>query len=132
VPYLDKLYAGGFALILVAVALLAGFRRNRSPEGSIAALVVLLVVFLVLLTPHYPWYYLIAVPFLAVYPWSWTLWVITVASVLAYNEIPNDKSLPPYIYLMMVFNALVFVALVRDFRLIRATPVLFPEGALRP
>lgn len=131
VPFIDKLYAGAFGLIMLGLALLAGFRRDRSPGASIAALAILVTVFLVLLTPHFPWYYLIAVPFLTVYPWSWTLWVITVAGVLTYNEIPGDI-MPGYVHLMMVFNALVLVAVIRDVRIIRAKPNLLPEGALRP
>lgn len=132
IPGSDRLYAAAFGLLLAALALTIGFRRNRTPAATLAALVALLVVFLVLLTPHYPWYYLILVPFLAIYPWSWTLWVLTVAGVLGYNEIKNDTTLPAYIHLMMVFNALVIVALVRDVRYLRATPGLIPEGALRP
>ena len=131
VPYIDKIYAAVFGIVMVALALLAGFRRDRSPAATIAALAVIVCVFLVLLTPHFPWYYLAAVPFLAVYPWSWTLWVITVAGVLTYNEIPSDI-LPAYIHLMMVFNAMVCVAVVRDVCHIRANPHVLPEGALAP
>lgn len=131
VPYLDKIYLAVFGIAMLIFALLAGFRRDRSPAATIAALTVILSVFLVLLTPHFPWYYLVAVPFLAIYPWSWTLWIMTVAGILTYNEIPND-ALPDYIHRMMVFNAMVLIAVVHDTRLMRANPDLVPEGALKP
>lgn len=102
--------AGG---IMLALAFATSFRKDRSDAASIASLTILLTAFLVLLTPHYPWYYLALMPFLAIYPRSRTLWVLTVAGVLSYDAIPNDP-LPEYIHRQIAFNAMVILALVRD------------------
>lgn len=123
-PGAGKVYAVVFGIVMLALAFRAAFRADRGPAASIAALALLVTVFLVLLTPRYPWYYLAAVPFLTLYPWSWTLWVITTAGVISYNEIPNDP-LPDFLHRQMVFNAAVFLSIIRDLRRIhrqRSTP----------
>ena len=50
----------------------------------------MVTVFLILLTPHYPWYYLAAAPFLAIYPRALTLWAITVGALQIHDVIPDD------------------------------------------
>ena len=122
IPHGAIVFAVFFAGTMLALSLFVAFRQDRSAQASVAALALLLTTFLILLTPHYPWYYLVLVPFVAIYPWSWTLWVLTIAGVETYNEIPGDTTLPNYDVRQAVFNALVFAALIRDAYFMRQQP----------
>jgi hypothetical protein len=70
--------------------------------------------FLVLISPNYPWYFLVLVPFLALAP-SAAAWVLTSANVLFYNVVPGDV-LPSYETRITVFTVAVLVALAYDLR----------------
>jgi hypothetical protein len=72
----------------------------------------MLIAFLVLVSPNYPWYFLVLVPFLALSP-SATAWVLTSASVLFYDVVPNDV-LPAYETRITVFTLAVLAALAGD------------------
>ena len=72
----------------------------------------LLIAFLVLISPNYPWYFLVLVPFLALSP-STTAWVLTSAGVLFYDVVPNDV-LPAYEVRIAVFTLAVLPALAHD------------------
>ena len=111
--YSGAVYGTLAGLIMLTLAFAASLRVDRSLAASAGWLTVLLAAFLVLLTPHYPWYYLALMPFLALYPRAWSLWVLTVASVLSYDAIPDDV-LPIYIHRQIAFNALVLIAVARD------------------
>jgi hypothetical protein len=113
VPNGGAWYIAVAGIILAALALAAGFRANRSPVASVAWLTILIAAFMILLTPHYPWYYLALLPFLPVHPWSWTLWLLTVGGLQTYHAIPGDP-LPDYFLRQAVFHGLVLIALVRD------------------
>ena len=65
------------------MALAIGFRADRSEHAAIRSLNWLLIAFLVLSTPHYPWYFLALVPFLALSP-TVTAWILTTVSVFLY------------------------------------------------
>ena len=105
-------YVAASAVALCALALAAGFRSDRSAQASLRAAAWLLVAFLVLISPNYPWYFLVLVPFLALSP-STTAWVLTSASVLFYNVVPNDV-LPAYEVRIALFTLAVVAALVHD------------------
>ena len=123
--YGGVVFAVAAGLVMLTLALSVSFRKDRSLSAGIAGLTVLLTAFLVLLTPHYPWYYLALMPFLAIYPGSWTLWVLTVASVMSYDAIPNDP-LPDYIHRQIAFNGLVLVAVFRD--IVNRSHFVLPTG----
>lgn len=72
----------------------------------------MLIAFLVLISPNYPWYFLVLVPFLAISP-SATAWVLTSAGVLFYDVVPNDV-LPAYEVRIAVFTLAVLSALGHD------------------
>lgn len=113
VPHGSAIYAAVSGLTMLGLAFAASFRKDRSLAGSLRALAVLLTVFLILMTPHYPWYYLVLVPFLAFFPWSWTLWLLTVGGMQTYQAIPNDP-LPDYFTRQYVFHTLALLALACD------------------
>ncbi len=75
----------------------------------------MVTVFLVLLTPHYPWYYLAAAPFLAIYPRALTLWAITVGALQIHDVIPDDL-VPDYGQRQIAFHAVVLLAILWDLR----------------
>jgi len=105
-------YLAASALALGALALAVGFRADRSPRASMRAARWLLIAFLVLVSPNYPWYFLALAPFLALSP-SATVWVLTSASVLFYDVVPDDV-LPAYEVRIAVFTLAVLSALARD------------------
>jgi len=100
------------ALLLTALALAAGFRTDRSEQAAIRWLGWLLIAFLVLSSPHYPWYFLVLVPFLALRA-SATAWVLTTACVLFYDVVGND-GLPGYTARITVFTLATLAALAYD------------------
>jgi len=97
---------------LACLALAAGFRTDRSQAGSVRWLGWLLIAFLALASPHYPWYFLVLVPFLALVP-SVTTWVMTLGSVLFYDVLSHDV-LPGYEVRIIVFTAAMLGALALD------------------
>jgi len=105
-------YLAASALALSVLALAIGFRSDRSAQVSMSAANWLLIAFLVLLSPNYPWYFLVLVPFLALSP-SATAWVLTSAGVLFYDVVPNDV-LPSYEVRISVFTLAVLAALAHD------------------
>jgi len=114
------IYAIFAAVALIAVAIAVAFRKDRSDRASITALGWLLVSFLILFSPHYPWYFLVLVPFLAIAP-SATAWVLTIACLLLYDSIP-DAGWPAYDTRIALFLQATVAALAYDaWRLHRKT-----------
>ena len=66
VPGAAGVYVAVAAVILVGLAIAVAF-RDRSDQTAIVCLGWLLVTFLILASPHYPWYFLVLVPFLALH-----------------------------------------------------------------
>jgi alpha-1,6-mannosyltransferase len=113
-PYGATIYVVMSAAVLVALALAAGFRTDRSEQAAIQWLGWLLIAFLLLSSPHYPWYFLVLVPFLALRPTA-TAWVLTTACVLFYDVVPNDV-LPTYTARIALFTLATLAALAFDLR----------------
>jgi alpha-1,6-mannosyltransferase len=84
-PGAVRVYVAVAAAIMIVLAIAVAFRRDRRADTAIACLSWLLVVFLTLASPHYPWYFLALVPVLAVHP-SATGWVLTLGSPLLYDS----------------------------------------------
>jgi hypothetical protein len=101
-------------VVLGTLALAVGFRSDRTVQMSIRATSWMLVAFLVLISPNYPWYFLVLVPFLALAP-SASAWILTSASVLFYNAVPGDL-LPTYEVRITMFTIAVLAALAHDLR----------------
>ena len=77
------------AALLLYLALVAAFRRTRTAATTLADANVLFLAVLLLLSPEYPWYYLIVVPFAALLGngpiWAPTLaptWAMSVGALL--------------------------------------------------
>jgi alpha-1,6-mannosyltransferase len=87
-------YVGAAAALLAALAVFVVF-RDRSADHGIAGAALLATTFMVLLTPHYPWYFAWLVAFACLVPWVSVLW-LTAASFLLYlapvgSHIVNDR-----------------------------------------
>jgi hypothetical protein len=81
------------AVILAALALTAAFRRQRSPKTTLADLNRLLLAFLLLLSPRYPWYFLAITPFVALRGGA-TVWVASIGALLLQDEVDWDLYIP--------------------------------------
>ena len=106
------IYVALAAAVLIALALQAGFRDDRSAAASVRALGALLIAFLVLLTPHYPWYYLALAPLLAFGGWL-TPWVLTSGGFVLYDVIDGDH-LPSFLLRETTLHLLALAALCYD------------------
>ncbi len=83
-PHAVPVYLALSACALAALSVAVSFRRNRSEQAAIRSLSWLLIAFLILSSPHYTWYFIVLVPFLALSP-SVTAWVLIMGSVLIYG-----------------------------------------------
>jgi hypothetical protein len=84
-PSAVYVYAAIAAAVMAGLALAVGFRRDRSARTAVICLSWLLATFLILSSPHYPWYFLPLVPMLALYPMA-TGWVLTLGAPLLYDS----------------------------------------------
>ena len=126
-PWVTTVYLIVCALLLVGLALAASFRRDRSEAATVCATTWLLIAFLILSSPHYPWYFLVLVPFLVLNGTA-TAWVLTVASVLFYNAVPEVGPLPSYEVRILVFTLLTLAALAFDAWAYRQRPAAAAIG----
>jgi hypothetical protein len=109
------------ALVIPGLAIAVAFRSDRSPQAAIACLSWLLVTFLVLASPHYPWYFLVLVPLLVIRP-SATAWVLTLACPILYDDI-GGAGWPSYEARIGAFLIATIAALACDARgLLRKAP----------
>lgn len=122
-----KVYLGCAALVLIGLALAAAFRRDRGEESSLRALRWLLVAFLVLSSPHYPWYFLVLAPFAALSP-SAAVAVLLSASVLLYDVIPQDPTVPSHDVRTHLFTLLTVAAIAYDIWRERPKSLPLPAG----
>ena len=91
-PHDTQIYLALCSTILTALALRTGFRKGRTPERSLRDINRSIVMLLFLLSPEFPWYLLMAVPFLSV---AATLpgWVLTLGGFMLYDVVPGDPQL---------------------------------------
>jgi alpha-1,6-mannosyltransferase len=79
-------HAFGFYLPLAAIVMtglgLAVVALRREPKADLAAAMVLAVTFMILFSPHYPWYFAWLIPFVCVYPLAAAIYLTCAASYL--------------------------------------------------
>ena len=112
IPLAGAVYAALAALILASIALAVGFRADRSELAAIRSLNWLLIAFLALSTPHYPWYFLAVAPFLALSP-TLTAWTLTTVSVFLYY-VHDGIAVPGYETRFATFTLATLAALAYD------------------
>ena len=111
-PRAGLIYAFFAAAVLIALSVAVAFRQDRSDSTAVAALTWLLVSFLILGSPHYPWYFIVLVPFLALAP-SATARVLTLACPLLYDSVA-DAGWPAYDTRIALFLLATMAALAHD------------------
>jgi alpha-1,6-mannosyltransferase len=126
-PHAGAVYIAIAVLLLVSLSLKAAFRSDRSQAATLRSLNWLLVAFLVLSSPHYPWYFLVLVPFLALHPTA-TAWVLTVGSVFFYDAVPEVGALPNYHVRVVFFTLLLLATLAYDIWSDHHKPSAVPIG----
>ena len=114
VPGAARAYVAIAALVIVCLSIAVAFRKDRSPQTSVASLSWLLVIFLVVVSPHYPWYFLVLAALLVIRP-SATAWVLTLASPLLYDVV-GGSMWPSYDVRIGAFTLATVAALALDAR----------------
>jgi alpha-1,6-mannosyltransferase len=112
VPAAVIIYVALAALIMFGLAIAVAFRKDRSPQTAVACLSWLLAAFLVLASPHFPWYFLVLVPLLAIYSTA-TGWVLTLTCPLLYASV-DGAGWPSYDARIGAFMAATAAALAYD------------------
>lgn len=113
-PGETMVYLAASGMLVVALALRAGLRRETDGATRISDVTTLLVAFLILLSSEYPWYQLLLVPFLALSgrPVGWAL---TVGAFVFYDVVQGDAVVPFYIRAGL-FNVTVGASLAYEWR----------------
>ena len=100
------------------VMLLLAHRIWRQPERMLALdladINTLLLVGLLLLSPHYPWYFLIVTPFVALSgsaPLNAATWAASIGALLLTDEIGGDFQIPPIVVKSILFGAVLLAVL---------------------
>jgi alpha-1,6-mannosyltransferase len=70
------------AAVVMAALGLAVVGLRREPKADLAAAMVLAVTFMVLFSPHYPWYFAWLIPFVCIYPVAAVIYLTCAASYL--------------------------------------------------
>jgi alpha-1,6-mannosyltransferase len=101
------IYVAACVLIMATLGVIAAQREPRTAATSLADINRLLLAFLFLLSPNYPWYFLVATPFVALVGGS-PVWSMTVGAVLLQDELSWDPYVPVLIRKSMLYG--VFLA----------------------
>jgi hypothetical protein len=96
------------AVILLLLALRTALRPVQTLASSVADSNVLLVAVLVLLSPNYPWYFLLVTPFVALCGNAPT-WILSIGALLLTDEVDWDF-LPPNLAVKSVLYGAFFCA----------------------
>src|SRR5581483_662956 len=86
IPGLVIAYMVIAAAIMIALGLYYRFDPKRTPRQTIDAIVVLLTVGLLLMSPNYAWYFLALVPFIALGAGA-PIWALTLGALLHYRPV---------------------------------------------
>ena len=101
------IYVVAFVLIMATLGIVAARREPRTAATSLADINRLLLAFLFLVSPNYPWYFLVATPFVALVGGA-PVWSMTVAAVLVQDEVSWDPYAPVLIRKSILYG--VFLA----------------------
>jgi Na+-translocating ferredoxin:NAD+ oxidoreductase RnfD subunit len=98
------IYFAASACAIAAMALLAAWRKERSADVCLHDINRLLLAFMFLLSPNYPWYFLILTPFVALVGGA-PVWAFTVGAVLLQDELRSDPYVPMLIRKSVLYGA---------------------------
>jgi alpha-1,6-mannosyltransferase len=117
-PWMSGAYVAIASLIVMGLGLKVGFSRDVSLQGALRGTAILMIAFLVLLSPTLPWYFL-PVALFAPLLGLWSPVVMTTTGFLLYSFQSDSISFFARWSLSM---ALIAPALVRDFRVLSQKP----------
>jgi hypothetical protein len=99
----------GYAIVAVLILLAGGLAVARNPHRTMASTLGdtnnLLLLALLLLSPNYPWYFLVITPFLALSGAPQT-WAVSIGALLLTREVDWDSDLPRMITKSLLFGGL--------------------------
>jgi hypothetical protein len=101
-------YEAAAALVIGALGLRTAWRNSRSIETVLPDVSMLLSTSLLLLSPNYPWYFLILTPFVALVGGA-PLWAVTIGAIFLQQEAMWDPVVPLLIRKSALYG-LVFLA----------------------
>jgi len=103
-------YVALAAALMLALALASRWRGSTDPRSSLVSAALLLVAGLLLLTPAFPWYFLIALPMTALLGWRSPI-ALASCGFLLYSFNPDA---PPFFVRWSVVTAVAVVMAARD------------------
>jgi hypothetical protein len=117
-------------VVLAALALLLkGFSVARSAHGTIAATLgdinMLLLLALLLLSPNYPWYFLVITPFIPLCG-SPPTWVVSIGALLLSEQLDWDFYIPRMVTKSILFGGLLLAWALTAWRVRKRTADVEP------
>jgi alpha-1,6-mannosyltransferase len=97
--------------VLTMLLLAARLWRRPAPDARtvLAGINILLLAFLLLLSPEYEWYFLLAMPFVVLCG-NAASWAATIGAVLLTNEVETDFHISTMLVHSIIFGAVLFAA----------------------
>ena len=114
-PWMVHAYLVGAVLVMVGLAVWARWQARERPVDVVRTTALLVIVFLLLLTPSLPWYYLVAAPFTALLG-LWTPFAMLTGGFLLYGFNADQFAVFDRWSVLM---AMIACALIRDLMHIR-------------
>jgi len=120
-------YVAFAASLMMALTVWIWTRPNRNEASDLAGINSLLLASLILLSPNYPWYFLVLVPFLALFGNAPT-WAATIGAILLTDEVETDYQIPAMLVKAGLFGA-IFVSVLWSMRRKAIMPPISREPA---
>jgi alpha-1,6-mannosyltransferase len=98
-------YTALAALVLLCTAFAVAFRSDRSVASGLSSINMLLLLTLLLVSPNYPWYFLLVTPFVALCG-SPPSWVVSIAALMLSEQLDWDFYIPRMVTKSAVFGGL--------------------------
>lgn len=125
-PALVPIYLALAAATMGLIALRAAFTQDVSPERTIRNIALLFMATLFFLTPNYPWYYLVIVPFIPLGGGA-PAWAMTIGAMLLYLLLPDYEA--RFLIWKGVIEVAFLIALFATMQ--RAPSAMKPHGLLQ-
>ncbi len=104
-------YLAGAGVVLACTAVFVSFRARQHENGYLIGSLILAIVFFVLVTPHYPWYFLWLLPLLCLVSY-WPALLLTVASFLLYAVLEDRSPDREFLVNTLLYGSFVLAALI--------------------
>jgi alpha-1,6-mannosyltransferase len=93
------------ALAVLCASFAVAFRSDRSIEKSLASINTLLLLTLLLMSPNYPWHFLVITPFVALCG-SPPTWVVSITALMLSEQLDWDFYIPRMVTKSVLFGGL--------------------------